>query len=345
MNKIKRTTIYDISQRSGYSVATVSRVLNGSTYPVKAETRENIQKIAKEMHYVPNSFGKILKTQQNRDIGIIVPNLSNSYYPTLLQGIYDYTLSAGYNPILYNSYRRPELEEKNIQLLMQKQAQGFIIASINPDSSIIQNAVNYGYRIVTIEQDIPVQCTKILFNFKAGAYKATQCLLDHGHRAIGFIGAPLNRTSRIEMLKGYQECLENAGLEIRSDYIRLGNREEDQEEIYEFENGIRMAKCFAKMKDRPTGYVCLNDMTALGAIKGFSASGLQVPQDVSVIGFDNIPFAKMSTPELTTVDQCIYGMGTMAAQFLIDNIQDPTKPQVSITLEPTIILRNSVRSL
>lgn len=99
------------------------------------------------------------------------------------------------------------------------------------------------------------------------------------------------------------------------------------------------------MKDRPTGYVCLNDMTALGAIKGFAASGLQVPQDVSVIGFDNIPFAKMSTPELTTVDQCIYGMGTMAAQFLIDNIQNPTKPQVSITLEPTIILRNSVRSL
>lgn len=99
------------------------------------------------------------------------------------------------------------------------------------------------------------------------------------------------------------------------------------------------------MKDRPTGYVCLNDMTALGAIKGFAASGLQVPQDVSVIGFDNIPFAKMSTPELTTVDQCIYCMGTMAAQFLIDNIQDPAKPQVSITLEPTIILRNSVRSL
>ena len=267
---------------------------------------------------------KILKTQQNRDIGIIVPNLSNSYYPTLLQGIYDYTLSAGYNPILYNSYRRPGIGGENIQLLMQKQAQVFYHCKHQP-RFIHNSKCRQLWRIgsITIEQDIPVQCTKILFNFKAGAYKATQCLLDHGHRAIGFIGAPLNRTSRIEMLKGYQECLENAGLEIRSDYIRLGNREEDQEEIYEFENGIRMAKCFAKMKDRPTGYVCLNDMTALGAIKGFAASGLQVPQDVSVIGFDNIPFAKMSTPELTTVDQCIDGMGTMAAQFLIDNIQDP----------------------
>lgn len=345
MNDIEKATIYDIAQHCGLSTATVSRVLSGSSYPVKPKTRERVLKAAEEMHYVPNVFGQALKTQQSHDVGIIIPNLSNSYYPTLLQGIYDNLISSGYNPILYNSYRRPEIEEKNIQLLMQKQVRGIIVVSINPDTTALQRALDFGYHIVVVEQDVDVKCVKVNFNFEAGAYKATQCLIENGHRKIGFIGAPLDRSSRVKMLDGYQHCLRDHGIDVRSDYIRLDSKEVDSGEIYEFKNGISVATQFCAMADRPTGYLCINDMTALGAIKGFSLAGLRVPEDVSVFGFDNIPYAEIATPELTTIDQCAYDMGAISSKILIESIEEPTKAHYSITLEPSVILRNSVKKI
>lgn len=345
MNSNDKATIHDVAKYCGLSTATVSRVLSGSDYPVKQKTRERILKAAEDLNYVPNVFGQALKTQQSHDIGIIIPTLSNSYYPTLLQGIYDNLISSGYNPILYNSYRQPEIEEKNIQLLMQKQVRGIIVVSINPDTAALQRALSAGCPIVVVEQEVDVDCVKVNFNFEAGAYKAVQHLIEIGHRKIGFIGAPLDRSSRKKMFDGYKRCLVDYGIDIRNDYIHLDAKEVDGGEIYEFKNGISAATQFSTLENRPTGYICINDMTALGAMKGFAMAGLHVPEDVSVFGFDNIPYAEIATPELATIDQCTYEMGTLSSKILIETIEDPGKAHYSITLEPSVVLRNSVRKI
>lgn len=345
MTDIGKATIYDIAQYCGLSTATVSRVLSGSEYPVRQKTRELVLKAAEELHYVPNVFGQALKTQQSKDIGIIIPNLSNSYYPTLLQGIYDTVIAAGYNPILYNSYRRPQIEEQNILQLMQRQVRGIIVVSINPDTTMLRRALDQGYHVVVVEQDVDVDCAKINFNFEAGAYKATQSLIDNNHRKIGFVGAPLNRPSRIKMLTGYKHCLADNGIKPNEEYIHLADEELESGEIYEFKNGMACAEFFVSMEDRPTACICINDMTALGLIKGFTDSGLRVPDDVSVFGFDNIPFSAISTPTLTTVDQRAYDMGSLSSKVLIENIEEPGKSQFSITLEPSIVQRDSVKQL
>ncbi len=342
---LKKSTIYDIAKACNMSTATVSRALNNTGYPVHEKTKALIVKTAKELNYTPNMFGKNLKTQQSKDIGIIVPNISNPYYSTLLQGIYDDAITRGYNPILFNSYRKPEIETKNINILMQKQVCGMIIVSISKDAAAIQNALDYGCRVVVVEQDIDVNCIKVGFNFLKGAYMATLNLIQNNHKKIGFIGAPLDRPSRIKMLMGYKQCLEEHGIAINENYIKLENEENDIGQIYEFKNGIAAAKAFCDMEDRPTGYICINDMTALGAIKQFNNSGLNVPDDVSVIGFDNIPYAEISTPELTTIDQCAYDMGAFSARTLIESIEDVGKPHFSVTMEPSIVIRNTVKKL
>lgn len=342
MNIEKKATIYDVANACEVSAATVSRVLSSSTYPVKAATKEKILQVAKQLNYTPNLLGKALKTRQVRDIGVIVPNISNSHYSLLLQGVYDKVIEEGYTPILLNSYRNPEIEEKNIELLMRKQTRGIIIVSISSNTAAIKNAISHGCQVVMIEQDTDVDCLKIGFNFRKGAYLAAQHLIENGHKKIGFIGAPLDRPSRVQMLEGYKQSLIDANLPVIDKFIHLNSQEIDGASIYEFENGMAAAKGFCDKSDRPTGYMCINDMTALGAMKAFTQHGLKIPEDVSVIGFDNIPYAKIAIPELTTIDQCAYEMGILSSRMLIEHIEDVTKPNVSVVLEPTLVVRHSV---
>ncbi|MEG2395304.1 MAG: substrate-binding domain-containing protein, partial [Ruthenibacterium sp.] len=148
-----------------------------------------------------------------------------------------------------------------------------------------------------------------------------------------------------KMLAGYQQCLTEFEIPINEKYIKLENEENDIGQIYEFKNGIAAAREFCEMDDRPTGYLCINDMTALGAMKQFHKSGLSVPDQISIVGFDNIPYSEISTPELTTIDQCAYDMGVFSAKTLVESIEEPSKPHFSITMEPTLIIRNTVKKL
>ena len=341
-NVQKKTTIYDIAKECNVSIATVSRVLNNADYPVKLETKALIKAAAQRLCYTPNLLGKNLKFQSSKDIGIIVPNVSNSYYTTLLQGIYDHAIERDYNIILCNSYRDAHIEEKNIDILMQKQVGGIIIVSINENVQPIRQAMQFGCKVVVVEQDVDMACSKVGFNFHKGGYLAAAHLIENGHRRIGFVGAPLDRRSRIDMLQGYKDCLAQAGIPIVDEYISLENTESELGEIFEFKNGRHAVQKFLQLAKRPTGYVTLNDMTAMGVIREFAKNGYSVPEDISVVGFDNIPFCEVISPELTTVDQCAYDMGNMATKTLIDEIEHKSRVNISIILEPTLVRRKTV---
>lgn len=307
-------------------------------------SRRAIEEAARRLNYTPNLLGRSLKSRQCTDIGVIVPNISNAYYSALIQGIYDGANRSGYHTILCSSYRDPVTEGENVRVLMEKQVCGIIVSSISRDPSPLQSALEYGCRVVAVEQDVPLSCTKVGFHYRKGGTLAARHLLDRGHRRLGFIGAPLDRSSRIETLKGFREALEERGLPIREEWIRLAQAEQDGGgHVYEFQNGRSAADWFAELADRPTGYVCVNDMTALGAVSQFVKRGLRVPEDLSVVGFDNIPYAEIATPPLTTVDQCTYEMGKLAAKLLIEGVESPDLPDSSVLLEPTLVERESVR--
>jgi LacI family transcriptional regulator len=184
----RKPTVHDVATRCGVSTATVSRVLSHADYPVSEALRRQVLTAAEELHYTPNLFGKYLKTSKSRDLGVIIPNIANPYYAVLLQGIYDVALKAEYHVILCNAYRDAKQETKSIRALLAKQVGGILLASINPDQTAVEEAVRYGCPVVAMEQAVPAPCIQVGFDYRQGGYLATQHLVDHGHRRIGFIG-------------------------------------------------------------------------------------------------------------------------------------------------------------
>lgn len=341
----KQATIYDIAKHCNVSPATVSRVLGKSSYPVKAATREKILQAAKQMKYVPNLIGQSLKTNVSRDIGVILPNITNPIYTQLIQGIYDNAAKLDYQVLLCDSHRTPVQENKNIDSLISKRVGGIILASISKQSEAARRALEFGVRVVTIEQELPLDCIHVGFDYRAAGYLATKTLIASGHRKIGFIGAPLDRSSRLQMLDGFKSCLIDHGLTPNDTFIMLSENESEMSSIYELNNGIAHAQHCLSLMQRPTGYVCINDITALGFIRGFTESGLRVPEDVSVIGFDNIPYCSLVSKGLTTIDQHAYEMGSIASDILIKQITNPDTVQYSVTLAPELVTRGSVMSI
>ncbi|XID90538.1 LacI family DNA-binding transcriptional regulator [Paenibacillaceae bacterium WGS1546] len=339
----KKTTIYDIAEACGTSPATVSRVLSGSSYPVKQEVRERILETAKRLNYIPNLAGKQLKSVQNNDIGVVIPNMSN-YYSTLIHGIQDVTLKHNSQMILCNSYRDAKIEAQHVHLLLQKQVKGILIASIDESGGVLQQIIDSGTAVVAMEQDVRVDCNRTRFNFAEGAEMAMAHLLELGHSRIGFVTSPLSRASRRNLLAGYRQSLSAQGLTIDERYIYTEPEEDDSDELYDFTVGQKAVDHFLAMEQPPTALFCINDMMAVGVTKRLKSLGKNVPDDMSVVGFDNIPLTQMVTPAMTTIDQSTYELGNLSADLLFKTMSDAqpsSSPNVTLHLEPRLVVRES----
>lgn len=331
----KQGTLRDIAAHSGLSLATVSRVLSDSDYVVSDAARERVLASAKQLNYTPNELGKSLKTRSTRDVGVILPNITNPYYALFLQGVSDEAERQGYHILLCSSHRSAAREAENVATLLGKRVDGILISSINPDSFALSRAMATGCKVLAVEQTVPLECPQLGFDYFLGARMAAQHLIGLGHRRIGFLGAPLDRPSRRLMLEGYRSALLDANLPLSPDWEMLSNAENDRAGVYEIENGIESARAFLHMPSMPTGFVAVNDMTAIGAIRAFLAVGLRIPEQLSVVGFDNIPFAELSVPALTTVDQHAYELGALALKRLLGLDSDQEAPA------PTLVVRES----
>lgn len=343
----KKTTIYDIARHCKVSPSTVSRVLSGSDYPVNQDTRREILKAAEDLHYIPNLIGKNLKTDRNHDIGIVIPNMSN-YYSTLLRGIQDVAQRFDSQIILCNSFRDTKTEEKNVSLLLQKQVKGILIASIDDTGGVLQRILDKNVSVVAMEQDVKIDCSRAGFNFAAGAEIATRHLIDLGHTDIAFVSAPLLRTSRKKLFAGYKEAMISHGIPVKDELIYVETCEnDDDDQMYDFMLGKRAADHLLSLPVRPTAVFCINDMAAIGLIRQLQVRGIRVPDDLSVVGFDNILFTEMITPSLTTIDQSTYDLGHLAADLLFKSIIPQNSlpmAHVTIQLEPKLIVRESTQA-
>ena len=331
----KQATLRDIANHCGLSVATVSRVLSDSEYVVSEATRKRVLASAELLNYMPNELGKSLKTRSTRDIGVILPNITNPYYALLLQGVHDEADRQGYHILLCNSHRDAPREAENISMLLSKRVDGILLSSINPDPEAVRRAISVGCRVLALEQPIPLDCPQVGFDYRLGAMMAARHLISLGHRRIGFLGAPLDRPSRRMMLDGYRAALTEAGIAVTPAYEMLSGVESDRIGVYEIENGGECARDAMQLNPMPTGYVALNDMTAIGAMRAFAAADLRIPEDISIIGFDNIPYCELSSPPLTTVDQHAYELGALAVRKLLDPASKETAHL------PSLVVRGS----
>lgn len=342
----KQKTIRDVAELAGVSVATASRVLNDTGYPVRSQLKQRVCDAAMQLNYSPNTVARSLRQDVCRDIGLIVPNISNPFYLQSIHGIEEALREHCYQVILCNTMHNPRREVEFIKQLYERQVKGVILSSVDEfNSNVVQMYAEKGMKFVLLDQmlDSP-EFMSINYDSRAGARIATEYLIQLGHERIAFATTPMVRWTRKEMFKGYQDALLSSGLTL--DPALVFEHKQNEGKIHEGDElniGRSIAETFINSGCPASAIVCVNDMVAIGCIQKLMKRGVRVPQDVSVMGFDDIPLAEAYLPALTTIHYPAQEIGRLATIMLLDAIQSETpKTALTMNLTPELIIRDTV---
>ncbi len=338
-------TIRDIAKKAQVSTATVSYVLNDSAQ-ISEETREKVLKAVRELNYSPNNIAKSLKIKKTNTIGIITEDITVFNSPEIVDGINKYMEEQGYHIILnnlrlfkrlgnnfWNSTKYVKKINEIISVLLSRQIDGIIyIGAHTRDVSDIIKDINipivYTYCYSSGELDYSVN-----YDDQLGAYEATEYLIKLGHKRIGVITGLVDSIPCQERLKGYQKALEENNLIFNPSYIKVGD--------WEYESGYENAKELLSKKDRTTAIFAMNDLMAGGVIDAAREMGINIPKDLSLIGYDNRECSFFYVPKLTTVGLPLSEMGERSAKILIDLIDKKNTEETSIKIKCSIVERES----
>lgn len=341
----KQATIRDVARLAGVSLATVSRVLSDGDYPVSAELKQRVRDAVAQLGYVPNTVARSLRQDVSRDIGLVIPNISNPFYLQTMLGINDALNKKDYSLILCNTMRNAQQERVYLRQLFERKVRGIILSSVDENADIVEEYGKKGMKFVLLDQKITgMESTGINFDSRAGARMATEHLISLGHSRIAFATMPMTRWTRTEMHMGYRDALVLAGLgyDSRLVYERMPEKLAAYAD-FELEAGKMIAESFLADGCPATAIVCINDMLAIGLIKTLKARGVRVPEDVSVFGFDDIPFAGTFEPSLSTVHYPAIETGRLAAMMLMDTLESGSgEMPVSMQLAPSLVIRETV---
>jgi LacI family transcriptional regulator len=338
-----QTTSKDVAKLAGVSRSTVSLVLNNSNMPISEETRQKVLKAAKELNYQPNMLAQSLKTNRSKIIGLIIPSITNPFFPSIAQGVEEIAVENGYNTFLCNTFKDPIKEENYIKALTSKQVDGIIFASSIQNPHILKELQKRKIAFITFDQSTNNDC--ILFDNVKGSEMAVDYLFSLGHKNIGFISTSITTPSHIDRLEGYKKAHEKAGIPLNPKYIREDKyiNKTNLKTNYEQNIGGKLASELLEQCPEVTAIFAINDLIAIGVIK-LKQSGLRIPEDISVIGFDDIYMSGMVDPPLTTIRQPTYKMGQRAAEFLISKMsgeENEDEPKYMMIYSPELIIRDS----
>lgn len=343
-----KTTLHQIAKETGFSVSTVSRVLSGSSYPVNANTRETILKAADAHHYAPPTIRKMTGNAVERNtVGVVIPTMTNPFYTQLICGIEKKCEQYGYTPIVCSSRRNPQKEIENLRIICESGVKGILVSSINDDLSFLSAIARQRFPIVVFDQSVKdLDVSYVMFDYYDAGKLAVEHLYLKGHRRIAFLCPPLNRSVRLNALDGYRSALKRFQLPFREEYVIIAEEESEFDHAsYDFEIGARLAARLCALSERPTAVFTMNDVMALGVISGLSALGLRVPEDISIVGFDNLEISAVSSPPLTTVNQPAFEIGHLSAEILFERLIGKSSERKTINLHASIVERGSVKSL
>lgn len=326
------STIYEIARMVGVSTATVSRALSSRGY-VRKDLKERILQVAREMDYMPNSFARGLVTKQSHILGLIMPDICNPFFPAVARGVEDVASENGYNVVLCNTDGSRAKENDYISVLRSQQTDGVIFTTSQVSSRHVKALIEAGIPVVLADRRLDIECDIVVVDNVEGAYQMTRHLLEMGHTRIGIITGPMGVATSAERIEGHRRALVEAGVEICDDLVMEGD--------YRQPSGHERALEFLRMPSPPTAVFACNDLMAVGALSAIEEAGLMVPNDVAVVGFDDIAIASAVKPRLSTMAQPMYEIGVIASRMLIGRIKSPTKPYQTVVLQPQLVIRES----
>ncbi|MFP4661686.1 MAG: LacI family DNA-binding transcriptional regulator [Halanaerobiales bacterium] len=343
-------TSQEIADLCGVSRATVSRVINNDSN-VKEETRKKVLSVIEENNYVPIESARRLAGVKSNIIGLFIMDINYSqsttrvsqstYFSHLANSIIDKANNNGYNVLVSIITSKQQLNEARNLFMSRTISSSIFVGAVNNDPQF-NKFIELGYPIIIIDYKIEdistISENLLLINLDniMGAYKATKHLIENGHKKIAHITGDIRKLSGQARLSGYKKALKEAGLEYHEKYIRFGNFQEEE--------GYSLTKDLLEQEDI-TAIFAANDGMAIGSIKAIKEMGLEVPDDISVIGFDNIEMASFMTPELTTVEASLDDIAKKSVQSLLYYFKNNEYAEKEIIVPTNIICRQSIKAI
>lgn len=326
-------TIADVAREAGVSVATVSRVLNKNG-PVSPAAHEKVNLAIAKLNYQPNVWGRRLRRKESRMLLILVPTISNPFYSSIVAGIEDEARRYRFGTMLCITNGDEGREREFIELLFDGQADGAVMLCVDKDDKDVKEIADKVPIVQCCEFCKDADIAHVSIDNFAAAAQVVRYLRSLGHEKIGFVGSVNQFVSSEDRRKGYEAEMEKLGLPVRKEYMTYADRD------YSFQSGIAAARELLTLPDRPTAIFCISDVLAMGAIRAAEELGLSVPGELSVVGFDDVEYATMMNPMLTTVSQPLYPLGKTSARMLIEQIE-AGEGRGKIFLEHKLVIRDS----
>lgn len=338
-----KITIKDIAKEAGVSIATVSLVLNEKDKHITEATRQRVKDAMKKYNYIPNAMAGSLVTRKTGIIGLILPDITNPFFPGIARGAEDRANEEGYSIIFCNTDDKIEVEEKYIESLTSKMVDGIIIAHSSNSERLSDVLERCQIPIILIDRDFDSKNIegKVLVNNRDAAFNAITYMVEKGYRKIAYLSGSLKTKTAMDRLRGYKEALMENNISFDDKLVKYGQ--------YRAEWGKKgIEELFQEETDFDAVF-CGNDLIAIGAMKEVLRSGFRVPEDIGIMGFDDIYMSQMVEPELTTVKQPNYEMGYQAVNLLIQHLREKQSGKGTgktdhsiVILDTEITERNSI---
>ncbi|QSS98789.1 LacI family DNA-binding transcriptional regulator [Pontibacillus sp. ALD_SL1] len=330
-----RVSIKDVAVSAGVSTATVSHVINETRY-VAEETKQKVHEAMRTLRYSPNSIARSLRSHQSNVIGLVIPvkknDTSNFFFMSIAHGIESTLKKHGYQLILSNSNEELENEKNQIDMLNSQIVDGVILAPTVLDHNYLENEA-YDFPIVFVDrkpEGYEGDCV-LVDNFN-GTYEAIKLLIDKGHDKIGYLSGPLGISTSEERYQGYKQALEDHGIEYKDDFVRFGEAN--------YENGQLYTEELVDQESVSAIFIANNVMT-IGAMITLQEKDIDIPNKLAVIGFDDYEWTKITKPPLTVIKQPAFELGEKAAEVLLEKIKKSTTPSSEYRLPTELVIRGS----
>lgn len=332
-------TMKDIARRTGLGLATISSYFNGGN--VREKNRIKIEEAIEELHYEVNEVARGLKTNATRTIGVVIPELNNTFCAEIITGMEDVLRSHGYATIVCDCRTDKKLEREAVEFLIRRRVDGIINMPVDEEGNHLKRFQKMGKPIVLIDRKIQgIDCDSVLVDNKKAAEDAVRYFIGRGHRNIGIIGGPEEVFTAQERMAGYYKALESAGIPVRESLIWHGD--------YTIQCGVRGLEELVQNNPEMTAVFVTNYEMTMGAMIGVNELGIRIPEQLSMIGFDNLQFARACNPKLTIVAQPTDGIAREVAKVMLNHLENAGETSgelFSEKLETEIIAGKSVRVL
>src|SRR5690606_1217875 len=318
---------------AGVSTTTVSHVINNSRF-VSPEVRERVYQAMEELRYQPNALARSLRQGRTYTFGLLSSNSANPYFAEIGRAVEDAAFTSRYSVIICNTEGKQEKESFYLDVLSKKRVDGIILVGISQTNETLDRLLAKGVPVVLVDREIPdLDVDLVLTDNKHAGYLATRHLIEQGHTRIACVTGPAHVHPSSRRVVGYQEALQEAGLPLQEEYILPGD--------FSAQSGWEATRTLLALPQPPSAIFLCNDLMAIGGLRAAAEAGFAVPQDLAIMGFDDIELASFTNPTLSSISQPKAEMGAIAMQMLLEQIEGKRSEPRQEILQPALIVRRS----